>query len=87
VEKTNVGVVGLIIKKIVKIHHKPQPPTLISTSHAPIAMHMGMMPIITSHFTQNYNRASPKILMPVRAKVLGKFIKGKVQLTRHWPPN
>jgi hypothetical protein len=78
VEKTNVGgVVGFIIKKIAKIHHKPQPPTLIPTSHALIAMHMGMMPIITSHFTHNYDKASPKILMPIRAKVLGKVIKGR----------
>jgi hypothetical protein len=62
VEKTNVGgVVGFIRKTIVKIHHKPQPPTLIPTSHAPIAIHMGMMLIITPHFTQNYNKASPFI--------------------------
>jgi hypothetical protein len=51
VEKKNVGVVGFIRKTIVPIHHKPQLPTLIPTNHVPIVMHMGMMPIIASHFT------------------------------------
>jgi hypothetical protein len=60
VEKTNVGgAMGFIRIFFVKIHHKPQPSTLIPTSHVPIAMHMGMMPIITPHFTHNYDRASP----------------------------
>jgi hypothetical protein len=83
VEKINVGgVVGFIRNKIVKIHHKPQPLTLIPTNHAPIIMHMGMMSIITSHFTHNYDMASPKILMPIRAKVVGKVIRGNMQPTR-----
>jgi hypothetical protein len=72
-------VVGFIRKKTIKIHHKPQPPTLIPTSHVPIAMHMGGMPITTSHFTHNYKKANPKILMPIKeAKVLGNVIRGKV---------
>jgi len=36
----------------------------------PIVMHMGIMLIITSHFTQNYDKADHKTLTPVRAKVL-----------------
>jgi hypothetical protein len=52
VEKTNVGgVVDLIRRRTIPIHHKPQLPTLILASHVPIIMHMGMMPIIVSHFT------------------------------------
>jgi hypothetical protein len=43
---------------------------------------MGMMSIITSHFTHNYDMASPKILMPIRAKVVGKVIRGNMQPTR-----
>jgi hypothetical protein len=52
VEKTNVGgVVDFIRRRTIPIHHKPQLPTLILASHVPIIMHMGMMPIIVSHFT------------------------------------
>jgi hypothetical protein len=51
-EKTSVGgVVDLIRRRIVLIHCKPQPPTLILISHVPITMHIGMMLIIASHFT------------------------------------
>jgi hypothetical protein len=54
VERTNVrSVVGFKKRKTVPIHHKPQPPTLIPTNHVSIVMHMGMMPIIASQFTQN----------------------------------
>jgi len=41
---------------------------------------MGMMPIIASHFTQNYNKVNHRTPMPVKAKVLVKAKKGKV-----WP--
>jgi hypothetical protein len=88
VERTNVGgVVGFIRRKIVLIHHKPQLPTLIPTNHVPIVMHMGMMPIIASHFTQNYGKASHKTPMPIRAKVMGRAKRGKVQLIKGQPPS
>jgi hypothetical protein len=64
-----------LVKRIVLIHHKPQPPTLILASHVPIAMHMGMMPITTSHFTQDYDMASNRTPMLVRVKVLGNVRK------------
>jgi hypothetical protein len=41
-------------------------------------MHMGMMLIIASHFTQNYGKANHKTLMQVKAHVLGRVKKGKV---------
>jgi len=51
-ENTSVGgAVDLIRRSIILIHYKPQPPTLILVSHVPIAMHMGMMSNIVSHFT------------------------------------
>jgi hypothetical protein len=79
VERTNVGgVVGLTRKKIVPVHHKPQFPTLILANHVPIVMHMGMMPIIASHFTQNYGKANHRTSMPKRTKVLGRTKRGKV---------
>jgi hypothetical protein len=56
------------IKRIVLIRHKPQPPTLILANHVPIAMHMGMMPITTSHFTQDYNMASHRTPTLVKRK-------------------
>jgi hypothetical protein len=58
----------------------PQIPTLIPANHVLIVMHMGMMPIIASHFTQNYNKVDHRTPMPVKAKVLVKARKGKV-----WP--
>jgi len=85
VERTNVGgVVGLTRKKIVPIHHKPQFPTLILVN---IVMHMGMMPIIVSHFTQNYGKANHRTSMPKRAKVLGRTKKGKVEPTKGQTPS
>jgi hypothetical protein len=41
---------------------------------------MGMMPIIASHFIQNYGRGSHITPMPIRAKDFGRTRKGKV-----WP--
>jgi hypothetical protein len=78
-ERKNVGgVVGIIRKRIVPIHHKPQLATLIPASHVPIVMHMGMMPIIASHFTHNYGKANHRTPMPVRTKVSGRAKRGKV---------
>ncbi len=57
-----------LVKRIVLIHHK-------LASHVPIAMHMGMMPITTSHFTQDYDMASNRTPMLVRVKVLGNVRK------------
>jgi hypothetical protein len=88
VERTNVGgVVGLTRKRIVPIFHKPQLPTLIPVIHVPIVMHMGMMPIIASNFTQNYCKANHRTLMLVMPKVLGRVKRGKVQLTKGEPPS
>jgi hypothetical protein len=70
------------VKKIILIHHKPKPPTLILANHAPIAMHMGMMSIITSHFTQDYKMVSHKMPMTIKVKVLGNARKKKVRQTR-----
>ncbi len=78
---------GLTRKKIIPIHHMPQLPTLIPTNHVPIIMHMGMMLIIASHFTQNYGKAKHKIPMPIKAKVLGKVKREKVQPTKGRPPS
>jgi hypothetical protein len=87
-ERTKVGgVVGLIRRNIVPIHHKPQFPTLILISHVPIVMHMGMMLIIVSHFTQNYGKANHRIPMLIRAKVLGRTKREKVQPTKGQPPS
>ncbi len=69
---------GLIRRRIVLIHYRPQPPTLTLISHVPIAMHMGMMSIIVSHFTHSYNKAIHRTLMLVKAKVLGKARRGNV---------
>jgi hypothetical protein len=82
VEKKNVGVVSFTRKTIVQIHHKPQLPTLIPTNHVPIVMHMGMMPIIASHFTYNYGKVNYKTLISLMVKVMGKARKGKVQLIK-----
>jgi hypothetical protein len=41
-------------------------------------MHMGMMLIIASHFTHNYDKANHRTPMPVSAKVLRRPKKGKV---------
>jgi hypothetical protein len=57
----------------------PQLPTLIPTNHGPIVMHMGMMPIIVLHFTQNYDNANHIRLILVSANILGKARRGKVQ--------
>jgi len=46
---------------------------------------MGMMPIIVSHFTKNYGKANHRTLMPVKAKVLGRVKRGKVQPTKGQP--
>ncbi len=87
-EKTTVASEGdFITNKIVPIHHKPQPPTLILATHVPIIMHIGMMSITISHFIKSYNRANHKTPMLVRAKVLGKAKRGKVWPTRGQPPN
>jgi hypothetical protein len=78
-ERTNVGgVVGLIRRRTIPIHHKPQLATIIPTSRVPIVMHMGMMPIIASHFTQNYGKANHRTPRPVKTKVLGRAKRGKV---------
>jgi hypothetical protein len=83
VERINVGgVVGLTRRRIVPIHHKPQLPTLIPVSHVSIIMHMGMMSIIASHFTQNYGKANHRTPMSVRAKVMGRAKRGNVQPTK-----
>jgi hypothetical protein len=80
VERTNIkSVVGLTRRRIVPIHHKPQLPTLIPTNHVPIVMHMGMMLIIASDFTHNYNKANHRTPMLIRAK------RGKVQLAKGQP--
>jgi hypothetical protein len=79
VEKINVGgVVGFTKRKIVPIHYKPQLPTLILANHVPIVMHMHMMPIIDSHFIENYDKANHKTPMPIRAKVMGRAKRGKM---------
>jgi len=80
-------VVGLIRRRVVPIHHKPQLPTPIQASHVPIKMHMGMMAINVSHFTHNYGRANQRTPMPIRIKVLGRAKKGKVLPTKGQPPN
>jgi hypothetical protein len=88
VEKTNVGgVVGLTKRRFVPIHHKPQLSTLIPLNHVTIIMHMGIMPIIASHFTHNYSKANHRTPMPIMAKVLGRAKKGKVQPTKGQPPS
>jgi len=88
VEKTIVAGEGDFIRnKIVPIHHKSQPPTLILATHVPIIMHMGMMLITVSHFIMSCSRASHRTPMLVRAKVLGKARRGKVWPTKGQPPN
>jgi hypothetical protein len=62
-----------IRNKIVPVHHKPQPPTLIVATHVPIIMHMGMMSIIISHTIKSYSKAS---------QGSGKGENGKVWPTR-----
>jgi hypothetical protein len=85
-EKTNVGgVMGFTRRKIVLIHHMPQLLTLIQAIHVPIAMYMGMMPIIASHFTQSYNKANHKTPMLIRVKVLARAKRGKVLPTNGQP--
>jgi hypothetical protein len=88
VEKTSVeGVVGST-RRIIPIHHMPQLPTLIPTNHGPIVMHMGMMPIIVLHFTQNYDKANHIRLIQVRANIWGRARRGKVQPIKvDAPPN
>jgi len=87
-EKKNVGgVMGFTRRRIVPIHHMPQFPTLIQAIHVPIAMYMGMMPIIASHFTQSYGKASHKTPMLVRAKVIVRARRGKVLPTSGQPPS
>jgi hypothetical protein len=76
--KTVGGVVGLTRRKTIPIHHKPQLPTLIPTNHVRIVMHMGMMLIIASHFTQNYGKANHRTPMPIKSHVMGRAKKGKV---------
>ncbi len=76
-----------IRNKIVPIHHKPQPPTLILTTHVPIIMHMCMMLITISNFIKNRSKVSHRTPMLVRAKVMGKARRGKVWPTRGQPPN
>ncbi len=78
---------GLTRKRTIPIHHKPQLPTLIIAIHVPIVMHMCMMLIVSSHFTYNYSKGSHRTAMLVRAKVLGRAIRGKVQQTKGWPPS
>ncbi len=76
--KTNVkGAMGFI-RRITLIHHKPQPLTLTSTNHVHIAMHMGMIMIITSHFTQSYDMANHITPLLARVRVLKRVQKGKV---------
>jgi hypothetical protein len=79
VEQTNVeGMVGLIKKRSTLIHHRPQPPTITPISLDPIAMHMGVMLIIISYFTQSYNMVNHRTPMSIMAKVLVKAKKGKL---------
>ncbi len=76
--KINVkGALGLV-RRITLIHHKSQPLTLTLTNHVPIVVHMGMIMIITSHFTQSYNMANHIIPMLTRVRVLKQVQKGKV---------
>jgi len=67
-----------LIRRITLIHHKPQPLTLTPTNHVPIAMHMGLIMITTSHFTQSYNMANHITPMLTRVRVLKRVQKGKV---------
>jgi hypothetical protein len=78
VERTNVKSVVGFTKRTIPIHHKSQLSTLIPANHVFIVMHMGMMPIITSHFTHNYNKPSHKTPMLIRAKVVGRAKRGKM---------
>ncbi len=88
VEKTNIGgVVGFTRRKIIPIHQNPQLPTLTLATHVPIVMHMGMMSIIASHFTQDYGKANKKTTMLIMAKVLGRAKRGKVQPRKGRPPS
>jgi hypothetical protein len=88
VDKTSVGgVVGVIRRKIIPIQHMPQLPTLIHANHFPIVMHMGMMLIIVSCFTQNYDKVNHKTPMLAKAKVLGKVKRGKMWQTKYRPPS
>jgi hypothetical protein len=88
VDKTSVGgVVDLTRRRIVPIPHMTQLSTLIPANHVPIVMHMGMMLIIASHFTQNYDKAGHRTPMLIRAKVLGKAKRGKVRPTKGQPPS
>jgi hypothetical protein len=49
---------------------------------------MGMMLIIILHFIQNYDNANHITPILVKAKVLGRAIKGKVQPSKvDAPPN
>jgi hypothetical protein len=48
---------------------------------------MGMMPIIALYFTHNYDKVSHKTLMQIKAKVLGRVRRGKMQLTKGRPPS
>jgi hypothetical protein len=41
-------------------------------------MHMGMMLIIVSYFTQSYNMVNHRTAMSIMVKVLGKTKKGKL---------
>jgi hypothetical protein len=88
VEKTSVGGVVGFTRRIIPIHHMPQLSTLIPTNHVPIVIHMGMMLIIILHFTQNYDKAINITPILIRANVLGRARRGKVQPTKvDTPPN
>jgi hypothetical protein len=44
--------------------------------NVPIAMHMGMTPMIASHFTYSYDMVSHKTPMMVKARILGRLEGG-----------
>jgi hypothetical protein len=64
---------GVIRKRTTLIHHKPLPPTLILANHILTATLMGMLRIIVSHFTQNYDINNHKLPMMLKDKVLGRL--------------
>jgi len=77
VEKTNVGgVVSLTRKRIVPIDHMLELPTLISTSHVPIVIHMGM---ITKRKLEK-NNYHLQLFSSCKKHLLLKIAYGNIQL-------
>jgi len=57
------GVVGFIRRKTTLIHYLLLPPTLIPTSHVPIAISIGVMQIIVTNYTWNYGINSQNLIL------------------------